>query len=107
MTKPSVRIAEDEHGPRAAYEDIIIRQDLGTLQWTITEDDIEKQSRIDEDYDDAFVRGREHVEFESIGRDEAGQILFKTRRTHVLDLADRNAPRQGRGIDSGVKSEKI
>jgi hypothetical protein len=25
----------------------------------------------------------------------------------VLDLADRNAPRQGRGIDSGVKSEKI
>jgi hypothetical protein len=80
MTKPSLRIAEDEHGPRAAYEDIIIGQDLGTLQWTITEDDIEKQSRIDEDYDDAFslgaryiVRGREHGEFESIDRTGRGR----------------------------------
>lgn len=84
MTKPSVRIAEDEHGPRAAA-------------YTVSGRIVDKR----------IVRGREHVEFESIGRDEAGQILFKTRRTHVLDLADRNAPRQGRGIDSGVKSEKI
>ena len=169
MTKPTVRIAEDEHGPRATYDDIVVGQDLGSLQWTISEDDIDKQCRIDEDYDDAFslgarydgrvappqiqyrpprwllsrnynvrgvfykwdfehlaplrpgmtitvsgtvidkrvVRGREYIEFESVGRDEAGTELFKTRRTHVLDLADQNAPREGRGIDSGVKSEKI
>jgi acyl dehydratase len=57
--------------------------------------------------DKRVVRGREYIEFESVGRDEAGTELFKTRRTHVLDMADRNAPREGRGIDSGVKSEKI
>jgi acyl dehydratase len=169
MTQPTVRIAEDEHGPRVVYDDIVVGQDLGSLQWTVTEEDIDKQCRVDEDYDDAFslgarydgrvappqiqyrpprwllsrnynvrgvfykwefehlaplrpgvtitvsgtvtdkriVRGREHVEFESVGRDEKGEILFRTRRTHVLDMADRSAPRAGRGIDSGVKSEKI
>jgi len=163
------RIAEDEHGPRADYDDIVVGKDLGSLEWSITEADIDKQCRIDEDYDPAFslgarydgriappqiqyrpprwllsrnynvrgvfykwdfehlaplrpnekitvsgrivdkriVRGREYVEFEATGRDESGREVFKTKRTHVLDLADRDTPRAGRGIDSGIKSEKI
>lgn len=169
MAKGKVRIAEDEHGPRARYEDIAVGQDLGAFEWTIGEDDIDKQCRIDEDYDDAFslgarydgriappqiqyrpprwllsrnynvrgvfykwefehlaplrpgtpiavsgkitdkrvLRGREYIEFESVGCDETGRKVFWTRRTHVLDVADRDTPREGRGIDSGVKAEKI
>lgn len=53
------------------------------------------------------AKGREFVEFEATGTSAAGDILFRTRRTHVLDMADRQTPREGRGLDSGIKSEKI
>ena len=163
------RIAEDENGARADYGDIVVGKDLGSLEWIITEEDIDKQCRIDEDYDTTFapgarhggriappqiqyrpprwllsrnynirgvfykwdfeyleplrpnakievtgriadkhiLRGREHVVFEAIGRDENGREVFRTTRTHVLDVVDRDTPRAGRGIDSGIKSEKI
>jgi len=169
VTARQSRIAEDEYGPRATYEDIEVGRDLGTLQWIITDEDIEKQCRIDEDYDPLFssevsgadriappqiqyrpprwllsrnynvrgvfyrwdfenlaplkpgvditvsgritnkwiARGREFVEFEAIGKDPDGRELFRTRRTHVLDVINRDTPRNGRGLDSGIKAEKI
>ena len=45
------RIAEDENGARADYGDIVVGKDLGSLEWIITEEDIDKQCRVDEDYD--------------------------------------------------------
>lgn len=167
--KKKARIAEDEHGVRASYEEIEVGRDLGTLEWVISAADIDKQCRIDEDYDPRYslavagddriappqiqyrpprwllsrnynvrgvfyrwdfenlaplkpdspitvsgkivnkwiARGREYVEFEAVGKDPEGRELFRTRRTHVLDMIDRNAPREGRGLDSGIKTEKI
>lgn len=163
------RIAEDAHGVRATFDEIEVGRDLGTLEWTISVDDIDKQCRIDEDYDPLYclggsaegriappqiqyrpprwllsrnynvrgvfyrwdfdnlaplkpdmpitvsgrivnkwiTRGREYIEFEAVGRDPEGRELFRTRRTHVLDIIDRDAPREGRGLDSGIKAEKI
>lgn len=167
--KKNARIAEDEHGVRATYEEIEVGRDLGTLEWVISAADIDKQCRIDEDYDPRYslavagddriappqiqyrpprwllsrnynvrgvfyrwdfenlaplkpdtritvggrivnkwiARGREYVEFEAVGKDAEGRELFRTRRTHVLDVIDRDAPREGRGLDSGIKAEKI
>ena len=52
-------------------------------------------------------REREYVTFEAVGRDATGVVLFTTLRTHVLDVLKRTTPREGRGLDSGIKSEKI
>jgi len=52
-------------------------------------------------------RDREYVKFEATGTDAAGKVLFRTTRTHVLDAVKRTAPREGRGLDSGIKNEKI
>jgi hypothetical protein len=57
---------------------------------------------------DKFVRNeREFVVYEAEGIDPEGATVFRTRRTHVLDVIERGAPRAGRGVDSGVKAEKI
>jgi hypothetical protein len=163
------RIAEDAHGPRAEFDDIEIGRDLGSLEWTVSTADIDKQCRIDEDYDPAFslasgdggriappqiqyrpprwllsrnynvrgvfyrwdfenlapikpdvpikvtghivdkwiARGREYVSFDAVGTDPDGREVFRTRRTHALDVITRDAPRAGRGLDSGIKSEKL
>ena len=50
---------------------------------------------------------REYIEFEAVGHDETREKVFFTRRTHVLDMVGRTAPREGSGIDSGHKPEKI
>ncbi|MEE8133954.1 MAG: hypothetical protein V3T56_02795, partial [Gemmatimonadales bacterium] len=50
---------------------------------------------------------REFITFEAVGRDAAGEKVFVTQRTHVLDVIERTAPRQGAGIDSGHKPETI
>lgn len=50
-------------------------------------------------------RDREYVTYEAEGRDPDGQLLFTTRRTHVLDFIPASAPRQGAGIDSGVAAD--
>ena len=47
------------------------------------------------------------MEFETVGRDYVGDILFKTLRVHALDIIDNLAPRSGVGDDSGVKAENI
>lgn len=57
---------------------------------------------------DKFVKkDREFVVYEAEGRDVSGTVLFRSRRTHVLDFIERSAPREGAGVDSGIKPEKI
>jgi hypothetical protein len=165
----TARIAEDEHGPRATFEDIEIGKDFGTIEWRISAEDIEKQCLMDHDYhpwyflgapdgkriappqiqyrpprwllsrnynvrglfykwefentgplrvdetitvsgrilDKWVERDREYVKFEAVGTDPAGQVVFRTVRTHVLDALKRTAPRHGKGLDSGIKNERI
>jgi hypothetical protein len=166
-----VRKREDSFGKRAEFDEIEIGHELEPLEWVVTDEDIEKQCRIDEDYLEDYVLGsalaggariappqiqyrpprwmltrtynvrgvfykwefetfkpilpgekimvtgkivdkwvkneREFVTFEAIGHDEAGEKVFSTLRTHVLDMVERTAPREGEGIDSGHKPEKI
>ncbi|MGE0852688.1 MAG: hypothetical protein AB7O44_24190 [Hyphomicrobiaceae bacterium] len=45
------RVARDERGERTAYESIEIGQDLGSLEWVVTPELIEKQCAMDGDYD--------------------------------------------------------
>lgn len=47
-------------------------------------------------------RDREYVKYEAEGCDEAGNVLFRTRRAHALDYIKRSAPREGEGVDSGL-----
>jgi len=170
MSSPGkTRVARDEFGERAQYEDFEIGADLGVLEWTVSTDDVVKQCSIDDDYhedyalgeDDADkfappqiqyrpprwllsrnynVRGvfyrwtfenvkpirvgqtylvsgrvankwirkdREFVEFDFEAKDRDGEVVFRTTRVHALDVIERTAPRDGRGIDSGIKQEKI
>jgi hypothetical protein len=49
-------------------------------------------------------RDREYFAYEAEGRDASGELLFRTRRAHVLDFITRDVPRDGKGIDSGILS---
>ena len=50
---------------------------------------------------DKWIRNdREFVAYESECRNEAGELVFRTRRAHVLDFIKRTAPKVGVGIDS-------
>ncbi len=164
-----VRMERDAQGERALFEDIEVGFDLGSLEWTVEPEDIDKQCAVDEDYDpfymvdspwggpvappqiqyrpprwlltrsfnvhgvfyrwefenrkpikpgvpitvsgtvaDKWVKNeREFVAFEFTGTDPDGDVLFVTRRVHVLDVIERSAPRAGVGVDSGFKPEKI
>lgn len=166
----ATRVARDELGERTSFDDIEVGKDLGTLEWDVTPDLIDKQCEIDGDFDPLFqqdggsyharvappqityrpprwlfsrmfnVRGvfyrwemeniapihantkvaisgkisakwikaeREFVEFEATGTDSEGRLLFRTRRVHVLDVIKRTIPRDGVGVDSGKKPERI
>ena len=170
MSEPSkTRIARDEHGERAVFEDIEVGSELGELEWVVSPEDIDKQCLIDDDYHAMYILGspdggriappqiqyrpprwlfsrkynvrgvfykwkfenvkpilpgmtitvsgrvtdkwirndREFVEFYSEGRDEGGDVVFRTTRVHVLDVIKRTAAREGEGIDSGIKAERI
>lgn len=170
MEEPAtVRLAEDAFGKRATFDEIEIGRELEQFDWVVTDEDIEKQCRLDEDFHpwyviespwggrvappqiqyrpprwqitrtynirgvfykwefenlkpikpgqtititgrilDKWIRNeREFVKFESVGIDAAGDRVFVTQRTHVLDMVERTAPRAGAGIDSGHKPEKI
>ena len=50
---------------------------------------------------------REFVVFEAEATDSGAELVFRTRRTHVLDVVERSAPRAGKGVDSGIKAERI
>lgn len=169
MSSAASRVLEDGGGRRAAFEDIEIGRSLGEMEWEITDDLIDLQCLLDQDFDPLFfpqedgpkrvappqityrpprwlfsrthnVRGlfvrweneafraiepntkikvtgsiaekfvkkdREFVVYLAEGRDQVGNLVFRTRRTHVLDFIERSAPRAGAGIDSGIKPEKI
>lgn len=169
MATTKARVLEDGSGRRATYEEIVVGQSLGDMEWDITDDMIDLQCRLDEDFDRLFslpltdgrrvappqityrpprwlfsraynVRGlfvrwememfgliksgsrikvsgtiadkfikkdREFVVYQAEGHDAEGKLLFRTRRTHVLDFIERTAPRAGAGVDSGIKPEKI
>ena len=169
MDTSKTRVLEDRGGRRAAFEDIEIGRTLGQMEWEITDDLIDLQCMLDQDFDPLFfpqigtqkrvappqityrpprwifsrtynVRGlfvrwenesfnaiepntkikvtgsivdkfikkdREFVVYQAEGRDPAGNLIFRTKRTHVLDIIERGAPRGGVGIDSGIKPEKI
>jgi hypothetical protein len=53
--KGRTRVAEDEHGRRATYEEIEVGAALESFEWVVSEDDIEKQCRLDEDYHEWYV----------------------------------------------------
>ena len=168
MSTAKTRVLEDSQGRRAAFEDIEVGQSIGEMEWQVTDDLIDLQCHLDQDFDPLFfpqggnariappqityrpprwlfsraynVRGlfvrwesesfraieanttlkvagsivekyikkdREFVVYETEGKDAAGNLVFRTRRTHVLDFVERSAPRAGAGIDSGIKPEKI
>jgi len=169
MNKLKTRVLEDGGGRRATFEDIEIGRTLGEMEWEITDDLIDVQCMLDQDFDPLFfpqgtarkrvappqityrpprwlfsrtynVRGlfvrwenesfraiepnarirvtgsivdkfirkdREFVVYQAEGRDQAGNLIFRTKRTHVLDVIERSVPRAGVGIDSGIKPEKI
>lgn len=57
---------------------------------------------------DKYVKKeREFVVYEAEAVEPGGEVVFRTRRTHVLDFVDRSAHREGTGVDSGIKAEKI
>lgn len=168
MSSTRARVSEDSQGSRAAFEDIQVGHSLGEMEWKITDDLIDLQCQLDQDFDPLFyplgdssriappqityrpprwlfsraynVRGlfvrwesetfraiepnttitvkasivekfvkkdREFVVYEAAGFDSNNNLIFRTRRTHVLDFVERSAPRAGVGIDSGIKPEKI
>ena len=168
MSTTRARVLEDAQGKRAAFDDIEIGHPLGEMEWDITDELIDLQCQLDQDFDPLFfpqgegrrvappqityrpprwlfsraynVRGlfvrwesesfraiepnttirvtgsivekyvkkdREFVVYQSEGKDKDGNLIFRTRRTHVLDFVERSAPRAGAGIDSGIKPEKI
>lgn len=169
MTPAKTRVLEDGSGRRATFEDIELGRTLEEMEWEITNDLIDLQCIIDQDFDPLFfpqdtgqkrvappqityrpprwlfsrtynVRGlfvrwenesfraiepntkikvtgsivdkfikkdREFVVYQAEGRDHAGNLMFRTKRTHVLDVIERSVPRAGAGIDSGIKPERI
>ncbi len=168
MSSAKTRVLEDRQGRRAAFEDIEIGHALGEMEWHITDELIDLQCQLDQDFDPLFfpqgganrvappqityrpprwlfsraynVRGlfvrwenenfraiepnttikvtgmivdkyirkdREFVVYQAEGKDAQGNVVFRTKRTHVLDVVERTAPREGAGIDSGIKPEKI
>ncbi len=169
MAQDPVRIAEDDKGKRATYDEIEAGQSLGSMEWVVTEDMINQQCEMDMDYclwfsvdspwggriappqlsyrpprwlfsrvynmrglfykwelenvrpikpgvtlkvtgsiADKYVKNdREFVVYQAEAVDPGNNVIFRTRRTHVLDFVERTAPRAGKGIDSGIKPEKI
>jgi len=57
--------------------------------------------------DKYIKKDREFVTYQAEAVDPDGAVVFRTRRTHVLDVVERSAPRAGKGVDSGIKAEKI
>lgn len=57
---------------------------------------------------DKYIKNeREFVVYRAEAVDPEGNVVFRTLRTHVLDVIERSAPRAGKGIDSGIKPEKL
>ena len=50
---------------------------------------------------------REYVAYEVSARYQDGTPVFRTARVHLMDIIDRSRPREGEGLDSGRKQERI
>lgn len=170
MAKPStVRMVEDATGKRATYEEIEVGKDLGSFEWVVTQEDIDRQCALDEHWHEWFVAGspwggpiappqiqsrpprwllgrtynvrgvsykhdfeylkpirpgakliisgritdkyikrnREFVRWDTSAHDEDGELVFTASRVQCMDVVERDAPREGVGIDGGPKPEKI
>jgi len=163
MTTPQ-RVARDVGGERTRYEDIIVGDDLGTMDWSFDQKSIDQLCESDDDFHEWYsvaspyggtiapvligyppvrilfsrkynVRGlfywceienhaplkpnvqyvlsgcicdkwikreREYVQYEARCHDNAGNLIFVTRRAHALDFLTRDIPKVATGIDSGA-----
>ena len=64
--------------------------------------------RVSARISDKYLKNeREFIVYESEARDPEGNVVFRTKRTHVLDFIDRSAQRAGEGIDSDITAERI
>ncbi|MBI2225991.1 MAG: hypothetical protein HYU44_13820, partial [Betaproteobacteria bacterium] len=54
MSIAKTRVLEDSKGRRAAFEDIQVGQTLGEIEWRITDDLIDLQCQLDQDFDPLF-----------------------------------------------------
>ena len=50
------RVERDEKGLRTRYEDIEVGLDMGEIDWEIDPADVEKQCRIDDDYNEWYMK---------------------------------------------------
>lgn len=163
------RVEYDAQGKRTTFDEIVVGQSLGEMEWIVTPEMVDTQCRLD--LDEAWrpasgasdaepialpqiqyrpprwllsraynVRGllyrwkmenlrpirphvklrvtawvtnkyvkndREFVVFAAEATDPEGLTIFRTERTHVLDMLSRSTPRDAAGIDSGIKREQI
>ena len=57
MAKPSkVRMVEDATGRRTPYEEIEVGKDLGSFEWIVTEEAVERQCLLDEHWHEWFFK---------------------------------------------------
>ena len=52
-------------------------------------------------------RNREFVRWDTFAYDEEDELVFSASRVQCLDVIERSAPREGKGLDGGPKPEKI
>ena len=56
MIEPSkVRMSEDGTGQRTTYEEIEVGKNLGSFEWTVTQDDVERTCDLDQHWHEWFV----------------------------------------------------
>jgi hypothetical protein len=54
MGTPKTRVLEDNEGRRATFEDIQVGQSLGEMEWQITDELIDLQCQLDQDFDPMY-----------------------------------------------------
>ncbi len=54
MTTAKARVLEDAKGRRATFDDIAVGQTLGQMEWQITDELIDLQCQLDQDFDPLF-----------------------------------------------------
>ncbi len=54
MASQPARVAEDAHGRRATFEEIEVGKVLGEMDWVVTDEMIDLQCEMDQDYDEWY-----------------------------------------------------
>ena len=57
--------------------------------------------------DKYIKRNREFMRWDTFAHDEDGQLVFSASRVQCMDIIERDAPREGVGVDGGPKPERI